>query len=396
METGVRIAALRVTEGPDRGRELAVGAEGLTIGRDPTCGLVLSDPRVSRRHAALRVDGTTLVIEDLGSTGGTRVNGFRLDYPVALGAGDRVRAGGTELLLVDGTAPVPGTVGLLAVAGPAATGTRAAAIVLAAIAVLGAGLLLGTTWAPYIGGVRLWDVPERRLAGLNLAAAGLALALAAGLVIAWLLPRGARARSTLAVGLLGAGGLASAVPLAALAQPSRAPGPSAWVALSTLGAALVVGGAAGAVAVARKGRPPIRPGVGTLLPWAVACGVGAALAAAATALGWWAQPFSGGVEISGLETAGGRLLLPAALLTLWAVSLPVILAAAGARRAAAAVVPIAVPLACAGLGCALTGIASGAFVDLAAGVHLAVAGAAIAAVAATVPSLLLAIRSEAP
>ncbi len=66
------------------------GRDRLTIGRTPECDLVLSDPTVSRHHAELwrRSDGWLLV--DLGSTNGTRLNGWRLTEPVTIRPGDNV------------------------------------------------------------------------------------------------------------------------------------------------------------------------------------------------------------------------------------------------------------------------------------------------------------------
>jgi transcriptional regulator with GAF, ATPase, and Fis domain len=49
--------------------------ESLTVGRDPECGLVLEDPRVSKLHARVQWDGEGWRLEDLGSKNGTSVNG---------------------------------------------------------------------------------------------------------------------------------------------------------------------------------------------------------------------------------------------------------------------------------------------------------------------------------
>jgi len=69
------------------------------FGRDCD-GLLLLDPEVSRRHAVVRLEGETLVLEDLGSTNGTTLNGQRLQGPAPLTATDVARLGGTELRLV--------------------------------------------------------------------------------------------------------------------------------------------------------------------------------------------------------------------------------------------------------------------------------------------------------
>ncbi len=43
--------------------------------------IVLTDPRVSRRHAVVRLEGTALTVEDLGSSAGTAVNGTTIAGP---------------------------------------------------------------------------------------------------------------------------------------------------------------------------------------------------------------------------------------------------------------------------------------------------------------------------
>jgi hypothetical protein len=56
----------------------SLGSEVL-IGRDPACTLVLQDPSVSRRHAAIKLRGDHFWISDEGSTHGTVHMGFRLE-----------------------------------------------------------------------------------------------------------------------------------------------------------------------------------------------------------------------------------------------------------------------------------------------------------------------------
>src|SRR5436309_15551139 len=80
---------------PAEGREHQL-APGATIGREG-CDLVLPDPEVSRRHAAIRAAGGGLAVEDLDSTNGTFVNDERIEGTRELKDGDVVRIGNTAL-----------------------------------------------------------------------------------------------------------------------------------------------------------------------------------------------------------------------------------------------------------------------------------------------------------
>jgi pSer/pThr/pTyr-binding forkhead associated (FHA) protein len=85
-----------------RGSKEAVDVlEGLTvIGRGADCSLILDHPLVSRRHAALQVDGARAQLRDLGSRNGVLVNGRPLVGATELGAGDRFRIGDTDFELI--------------------------------------------------------------------------------------------------------------------------------------------------------------------------------------------------------------------------------------------------------------------------------------------------------
>lgn len=85
--------------GPDgRARRVAIEARVLTLGRATDNDLVIRDARVSRHHARLQVRQGRLVLTDLHSTNGTRVNGVRVGE-VALGEGDRIQIGDTTLVV---------------------------------------------------------------------------------------------------------------------------------------------------------------------------------------------------------------------------------------------------------------------------------------------------------
>jgi hypothetical protein len=62
---------------PERASRFLVirDGESLVVGRDPACGLVLEDPRVSKRHARLEWNGAGWSLDDLGSKNGTSVDG---------------------------------------------------------------------------------------------------------------------------------------------------------------------------------------------------------------------------------------------------------------------------------------------------------------------------------
>jgi hypothetical protein len=59
-----------------RGRRIELAREYMTVGREPTCDVRLDDPHVSRTHAALQRRGDAVYVQDLGSSGGTFVNGI--------------------------------------------------------------------------------------------------------------------------------------------------------------------------------------------------------------------------------------------------------------------------------------------------------------------------------
>jgi hypothetical protein len=81
-------------------------APGLTIGRGTDADLRINDPGVSRLHARINViesgTGTSLNIEDLGSTNGITVDGVRTRQ-AALNNGSRIDIGNTTMLI---TSPV--------------------------------------------------------------------------------------------------------------------------------------------------------------------------------------------------------------------------------------------------------------------------------------------------
>ena len=80
---------------PD-GSRIALGEEPVVIGRMPECTVVVSDPNVSRRHAEVRRQGSDVLVVDLQSTNGTKVNGLPIRERVLVD-GDDITVGTTIL-----------------------------------------------------------------------------------------------------------------------------------------------------------------------------------------------------------------------------------------------------------------------------------------------------------
>jgi hypothetical protein len=96
QSTGRRLRSwppvLRLPTGPQR---------RFTIGRELACDMTLADATVSRLHASLQWDGYGWLLDDLGSTNGTRLNGWRVSSPTRVGAGDVVSFGASTFVLAE-------------------------------------------------------------------------------------------------------------------------------------------------------------------------------------------------------------------------------------------------------------------------------------------------------
>jgi pSer/pThr/pTyr-binding forkhead associated (FHA) protein len=92
--TGITI---RVLDGADRGRVFNDLTPPITIGREEGNTIQLNDERVSRFHVKIQEDHNRLVITDLESTNGTKVNGEDVQLRI-LRYGDMIHLGRSVLL----------------------------------------------------------------------------------------------------------------------------------------------------------------------------------------------------------------------------------------------------------------------------------------------------------
>jgi predicted component of type VI protein secretion system len=99
-------ARIEVVAGNAAGTWLDVTDE-LLIGRHADgLGRLGDDEEISRYHARVSLDaGQLCVVEDLGSTNGTFVNGLRISGPQTLKPGDAIELGGSTLVLRELPAP---------------------------------------------------------------------------------------------------------------------------------------------------------------------------------------------------------------------------------------------------------------------------------------------------
>ncbi len=91
------VVTFQVIEGIDKGRTFRELPTPVTIGREEGNLLRLNDERVSRFHAKVQFDNGEIIITDLESTNGTRVNGNVVQIR-RLRPGDRVGVGRSVLL----------------------------------------------------------------------------------------------------------------------------------------------------------------------------------------------------------------------------------------------------------------------------------------------------------
>ena len=91
------LITLQVLDGADRGRTYDDMATPVTIGREEGNTLQLNDERVSRYHLKIQEDQDKIVLTDLESTNGTKVNGEEVQLRI-LRYGDMITVGRSVIL----------------------------------------------------------------------------------------------------------------------------------------------------------------------------------------------------------------------------------------------------------------------------------------------------------
>jgi hypothetical protein len=103
-----KVPSLRAVAGKYQGSEFALPpGKTISIGRASDADIVLVEESVSRRHALITI-GKELILEDLGTTNGTFVNGEKITK-TAISSGDRLLIGTSIMVFVavDAVAPHP-------------------------------------------------------------------------------------------------------------------------------------------------------------------------------------------------------------------------------------------------------------------------------------------------
>jgi len=100
---------LMIVSGESAGRRYAVPPTGLRLGRSSSNDLLIRDAELSRNHCYFEPFGEAGVrLTDLASANGTFVNDVRLGVEAAeLKVGDRIRVGGTSIVVVSPEPPQP-------------------------------------------------------------------------------------------------------------------------------------------------------------------------------------------------------------------------------------------------------------------------------------------------
>jgi len=105
-ELKLRRFLVRVTAGPDRGKESLLEEGTLLVGTHPDNDFALTDATVSRYHLELRVLPSGVQARDHGSRNGTRYQGSKIEAIVLPPTGGVLKLGDTELQILPSDVPL--------------------------------------------------------------------------------------------------------------------------------------------------------------------------------------------------------------------------------------------------------------------------------------------------
>ena len=92
------LITLRIIDGPERGKTFHQLSTPVTIGREEGNVVQLNDERISRYHMKIHENDGTILLTDLQSTNGTRVNGETVQLWI-LRPGDLIMVGRSVILI---------------------------------------------------------------------------------------------------------------------------------------------------------------------------------------------------------------------------------------------------------------------------------------------------------
>lgn len=96
------MAKLVCLSGVNKGQEFPVNDDGeTTMGRSDGNDICVFDKKSSRRHCKLEKRGDSMILRDLGSTNGIRLNNAFVDGSAPLKPGDHIKIGQTVFLVSD-------------------------------------------------------------------------------------------------------------------------------------------------------------------------------------------------------------------------------------------------------------------------------------------------------
>ncbi|MCB0210554.1 MAG: FHA domain-containing protein [Anaerolineae bacterium] len=97
------MSGLIVQNGVQAGQTYTLSPGVYFIGRTADNHIVINEQTISKKHARLMVQDQHYILEDLGSSNGTFVNGRRIEQPTYLQSGDQIQVGTTITLAMQGT-----------------------------------------------------------------------------------------------------------------------------------------------------------------------------------------------------------------------------------------------------------------------------------------------------